>query len=124
MDQRQRRDVTDITDFDQFKSPTEELIDDILLKIGKSRDEFLMKCFENCGFSKEYVLSHLNEFYRESAFTDAWEIYYWRGDPIFRIDRFNAFSEVPDISKNDGSSILQSTYHEVAQFSDIKYKKE
>jgi hypothetical protein len=55
-------DIFDITDFSQFEN---DVYERIVSDLKQNYEDFLFFCFEKCGFSRQYVLTHSAEFYRE-----------------------------------------------------------
>lgn len=53
-------DILDITDVSQFENDVHEKI---VSDLKQNYEDFLFSCFEKCGFSRQYVLTHSAEFY-------------------------------------------------------------
>ena len=78
-------DILDITDASQFENDVHERIVSDLLQ---NYEDFLFSCFEKCGFSRRYVLTHSAEFYREIIRVtglNSTSTYFHRGKKLFTI---------------------------------------
>lgn len=94
-------DITDISKVANF--------DHFIQEVKDSYDTFLTDCFEKCGFTKNYILEHADDFSTVSRLDGAWTIYKWKGISIFTIYTKRDFDEVTEHPISD-KAIYQCIY--------------
>lgn len=83
------KDPEDIVEFDRIQNMIS--FDDIIKEIVDYRMQLLFEAFEHVGFSKDYILSHANEFHSQKFLSTDSYIFYHYNERLFDICIFSGF---------------------------------
>lgn len=61
MNWREIKPITDITSFKQIELDN-DVYQNAVQHISAETDQFIFDCFEHCGYSRDYILTHAREF--------------------------------------------------------------
>ena len=79
-----------MNDFDDFSSF--EILQDVVEEVAKRGDQAIFTAFEKCGYSKDYLISHANEFHVECWLSHDSKTFYHCDEKLFTIYKVTDFT--------------------------------